>query len=267
MVADGDFEVGFHGEYREIVPNERLVSTEAYEGIPDADAHAALEHPDAHRDRRKDDRHDSRRAPDQGRAGHAHRVRHGGRPAGRAGPPGADRGLASLSRSLRHGPPGSIPVVRAVGERSGQVCSGFVRESQNVLVSRRRGHASSVLLDLAKLLLMILTVVWVVQVAAFMIAVLLYRRTPRNATEPNETRAERSGTRRRSRVRRGDRPRETTNALALARRVSGSTFRPVMTSTNGPTPRDPASSAQQRVRLPRTARRRLRRRGTRPEPP
>ena len=42
MVADGDFEVGFHGEYREIVPNERLVSTEVYEGIPDADAHAAL---------------------------------------------------------------------------------------------------------------------------------------------------------------------------------------------------------------------------------
>ncbi len=42
MVADGGFEVGFHGEYREIVPNERLVSTEAYEGIPDADAHASL---------------------------------------------------------------------------------------------------------------------------------------------------------------------------------------------------------------------------------
>jgi uncharacterized protein YndB with AHSA1/START domain len=35
-------EVGFHGEYREIVPNERLVSTEAYEGIPDADANATL---------------------------------------------------------------------------------------------------------------------------------------------------------------------------------------------------------------------------------
>ncbi|MEO5577049.1 MAG: SRPBCC family protein [Gaiellaceae bacterium] len=42
MVADGGFEVAFHGEYREIVPNERLVSTEAYEGIPDADEHAAL---------------------------------------------------------------------------------------------------------------------------------------------------------------------------------------------------------------------------------
>ena len=43
MIADDGFEVGFHGEYREIVPNERLVSTEAYEGIPDADAHAALD--------------------------------------------------------------------------------------------------------------------------------------------------------------------------------------------------------------------------------
>ena len=42
MVTPDGFEVGFHGEYREIVPNERLVSTEAYEGIPDADEHAAL---------------------------------------------------------------------------------------------------------------------------------------------------------------------------------------------------------------------------------
>lgn len=35
MVA-GDMEVGFHGEYREIVEHERLVSTEVYEGMPDA---------------------------------------------------------------------------------------------------------------------------------------------------------------------------------------------------------------------------------------
>lgn len=35
MVADGGFEVGFHGEYRELVPNERIVSTETYEGLPD----------------------------------------------------------------------------------------------------------------------------------------------------------------------------------------------------------------------------------------
>jgi uncharacterized protein YndB with AHSA1/START domain len=38
MVADGGMEVGFHGEFREIVPNERIVSTEIYEGYPDAEA-------------------------------------------------------------------------------------------------------------------------------------------------------------------------------------------------------------------------------------
>jgi uncharacterized protein YndB with AHSA1/START domain len=31
LVADGGFEVAFHGEYREIVPNERIVFTEVYE--------------------------------------------------------------------------------------------------------------------------------------------------------------------------------------------------------------------------------------------
>ena len=42
MVTDGGFEVAFHGEYHEIVPDERIVSTEVYEGIPDAEEHAAL---------------------------------------------------------------------------------------------------------------------------------------------------------------------------------------------------------------------------------
>jgi uncharacterized protein YndB with AHSA1/START domain len=35
MVTEDGFEVGFHGEYREIVPNERIVSTEIYEGLPE----------------------------------------------------------------------------------------------------------------------------------------------------------------------------------------------------------------------------------------
>jgi uncharacterized protein YndB with AHSA1/START domain len=35
MVSEDGTEVGFHGEYREIVPNERIVSTELFEGIPD----------------------------------------------------------------------------------------------------------------------------------------------------------------------------------------------------------------------------------------
>ena len=41
-VTESGMEVAFHGEYREIVPNERIVSTEVYEGIPDAEQHAAL---------------------------------------------------------------------------------------------------------------------------------------------------------------------------------------------------------------------------------
>ncbi len=68
MVANGGFEVAFHGEYREIVPNERIVSTEVYEGVPAAEAvntvtftekdgrttltilvqHSSQEHRDAH---------------------------------------------------------------------------------------------------------------------------------------------------------------------------------------------------------------------------
>jgi uncharacterized protein YndB with AHSA1/START domain len=68
MIAEGGLEVAFHGEFREIVPNERLVSTEVYEGFPDGEAldtltltevdgrttltvlveHASKEHRDAH---------------------------------------------------------------------------------------------------------------------------------------------------------------------------------------------------------------------------
>jgi uncharacterized protein YndB with AHSA1/START domain len=70
MVTDDGFEVAFHGEFREIVPDERIVSTEVYEGVPDAEAvntltltevqgrttltilvqHASQEHRDAHID-------------------------------------------------------------------------------------------------------------------------------------------------------------------------------------------------------------------------
>jgi uncharacterized protein YndB with AHSA1/START domain len=37
MVASHGFEVAFHGEYREIVPNQRIVTTEVYE-MPEAEA-------------------------------------------------------------------------------------------------------------------------------------------------------------------------------------------------------------------------------------
>ena len=38
VIEDHDFEVGFHGEYQELSPPHRLVSTEVYEGMPDAAA-------------------------------------------------------------------------------------------------------------------------------------------------------------------------------------------------------------------------------------
>jgi uncharacterized protein YndB with AHSA1/START domain len=38
MRADRGFEVAFHGEYQEVVPNERIVSSEVFEGAPDAPA-------------------------------------------------------------------------------------------------------------------------------------------------------------------------------------------------------------------------------------
>ena len=44
MEANGGFEVGFHGEYREIVPNEKLVFTEIYEGVPGGGSEAGPEH-------------------------------------------------------------------------------------------------------------------------------------------------------------------------------------------------------------------------------
>ena len=44
MIASGGFDVAFHGEFREIVPNERIVSTEVYE-MPDAPPLAPADEP------------------------------------------------------------------------------------------------------------------------------------------------------------------------------------------------------------------------------
>ena len=38
MTATAGFEVAFHGEYREIVANERIVHTEVFEAMPDGEA-------------------------------------------------------------------------------------------------------------------------------------------------------------------------------------------------------------------------------------
>jgi uncharacterized protein YndB with AHSA1/START domain len=44
MTATGGFEVAFHGEFREIVPNERIVNTEVYE-LPGAEPLPADDEP------------------------------------------------------------------------------------------------------------------------------------------------------------------------------------------------------------------------------
>lgn len=38
LIANEGFEVAFHGEFREIVPNERIVNTEVYEAMPEGEA-------------------------------------------------------------------------------------------------------------------------------------------------------------------------------------------------------------------------------------
>jgi uncharacterized protein YndB with AHSA1/START domain len=42
MLANGNFEVAFHGEYREVVPEERLVHTEVYESPDYSDEEAPV---------------------------------------------------------------------------------------------------------------------------------------------------------------------------------------------------------------------------------
>jgi uncharacterized protein YndB with AHSA1/START domain len=42
MITNDGFEVAFHGEYRELVPDERLVTTEVYEGVPGGDDDPAV---------------------------------------------------------------------------------------------------------------------------------------------------------------------------------------------------------------------------------
>jgi len=40
METEQGLEVAFHGEYKELVENEKIVSTEIYEGVPNEEAHS-----------------------------------------------------------------------------------------------------------------------------------------------------------------------------------------------------------------------------------
>ena len=127
-ITDDGMEVGFHGEYLEIMPGERIVSTEIYEGLPEGvseDGSSDGEHRDLRRGGRANGAHDPRAGHEQGIPRRDHRVWDGGRPAGRAGPPGAGRGLAPLNARLnRGGGTGSHPSRSPLQGRAGLVPSG-----------------------------------------------------------------------------------------------------------------------------------------------
>ena len=98
LIANEGFEVGFHGEYREIVPDERIVSTEVYEGMPEGEALNTLTLTEE----------DGRTTMSilvaallPGAPRRPHQLRHGGRHAEVDGPPRAGGGLAPLSSRPR----------------------------------------------------------------------------------------------------------------------------------------------------------------------
>ena len=98
MVANAGFEVAFHGTYREIVPDERIVSTELFEGAPGATEDDATVNTVTFDERRRaDPPHDRGRVPDEGDPRHDHRVGHGGRHAGGLRQARGARALAGLS--------------------------------------------------------------------------------------------------------------------------------------------------------------------------
>ena len=82
MIAQGGFEVAFHGEYREIVPNERIVNTEIFEAVRRR-RRARRRH--VPRGRWAHEARAARRVRQPRGARHDHGDRHGGRDAGADG--------------------------------------------------------------------------------------------------------------------------------------------------------------------------------------
>src|SRR5579872_4427595 len=114
MVTDDGIEVGFHGCYREIVPDTRIVSTEVFEGRPQGQRggrnHA--QHRDLRGVRRPHHAHDPRRGDEPGRARRHRGLGHG---VGTAGRDGSARGGRALTRLSAAGPAGRAPLRRVKG--------------------------------------------------------------------------------------------------------------------------------------------------------
>ena len=110
--ANGGFEVAFHGEYREIVPNERIVSTEVCEARPEGEALNTITFTEV------DEHHaqDPHAADEHGGPRYDHQLGDGGRHAGVDGLPGAGRDLAAVS--ARGVPLRDIPSRASISVRS-----------------------------------------------------------------------------------------------------------------------------------------------------
>ena len=103
--ADGN-EMGWHGTYREIEPPQRIVSTEVFEGFPDAESVNTMTLTEADG---VTTLQTTRRALEPGAPRRTHRVGHGRRHAGHVRP--ARRAARSCTRQ---------PLVnRAVGDKEG----------------------------------------------------------------------------------------------------------------------------------------------------
>ena len=120
MVTPDGFEVGFHGEYREIVPNERLVSTETYEGLPEG----VSEEDGTTLNTATFTETDGRttvtllvQAPNKTSRDAIIDSGHGGRPAGRARPARGSRAVPALSRRSQRTTRGSLRVVPSLLHR------------------------------------------------------------------------------------------------------------------------------------------------------
>jgi uncharacterized protein YndB with AHSA1/START domain len=94
MVTPDGTEVAFHGEYREIIPNERIVSTEVYEGLDP-------KHHDLHRCSRGHHANDPDPGQEQAIARRDHCLRNGRRPTGCPPAPRAGQRLPPLSGARR----------------------------------------------------------------------------------------------------------------------------------------------------------------------
>ena len=96
MVTETGFEVGFHGEFRELVPDETDRLDRGLRGDPRPRRQRVVEHADADRGGRPHDDDRPGRAPDRRGPRRPHQLGHGGGYAGRTRPAGAGGGLAPL---------------------------------------------------------------------------------------------------------------------------------------------------------------------------